>query len=70
MNDVSMNDLKKLKPCPYCGNTGPMLYKQNNGLFYVHCGRYLCDTTFEVYFTSKEECIKAWNENADLINGG
>ena len=65
-----MSDVKKLKPCPYCGNTGPILYKQNDGLFYVHCGRYLCDTKFKVCFTSKEECIKKWNENADLINRG
>lgn len=59
-----------LKPCPYCGNTGPMLYKQNNGLFYVQCGRYLCDRKFTKYFTNKDECIKKWNENADLIKGG
>lgn len=60
--------MKDLKPCPYCGNTGPMLYQQNNGLFYVHCGRYLCDTKFKEYSTNKDECIKKWNENADLIN--
>ena len=65
-----MNDLKKLKPCPYCGNTGPMLYKQNNGLCYVHCGRYLCDGKFIYIGSTKEECIEKWNENADLINGG
>lgn len=65
-----MNDLKKLKPCPYCGNTGPMFYKQNNGMFYVHCGRYWCDSKFTFCASIKDECIKKWNENADLINRG
>lgn len=70
MDGVSMNDLKKLKPCPYCGNTGPTMYKGFNGLYYVLCGRYHCDQKFLECYTSKEECIKKWNENADLINGG
>lgn len=70
MSNICMNDLKKLKPCPYCGNTGPTMYKGFNGLYYILCGRYHCDQKFYECYTSKEECIKKWNENADLIKGG
>lgn len=69
MNDVSINDLKKLKPCPYCGNTSPALYHFSDG-FIVHCDRYMCNCGVAFRSLTIEECIKMWNEHAESIKGG
>lgn len=58
--------MTNLKPCPYCGNTGPMLYHYLDG-YIVHCGRYHCDGKFAYRAPTEEGCIKAWNENAERI---
>lgn len=52
---------KFLKPCPCCGNKTPLLYSFGDK-YIVHCGRYACDLEYGYITSTREECVKAWNE--------
>lgn len=70
----------EVKPCPYCGNTGPVLrhlskdeqvtvskYYGDGYGFLIVCGRYHCDNKFAFVGKTKESCIKNWNEEAEKV---
>lgn len=59
-------DSLEVKPCPYCGNTAPVLYHRGDG-FVIHCGRWHCDSKYAFIGGSKDACIKHWNEEAERI---
>lgn len=53
----------KLKPCPYCGNKRVKVRcSAFRGLWYVDCGRYLCNRIKIEEYPDKELAIKEWNE--------
>ena len=56
----------EVKPCPYCGNTGPSLYHFGHG-FIIHCGRYFCDQRYSYIGATEKDCVIAWNRDCDEI---
>lgn len=59
----------KLKPCPFCGNTNPIIQRryvaQSKSIYAVQCGK--CYARM-VFLDRKYKAIEAWNRRAeDLI---
>lgn len=59
--NITLEDHKRLTPCPVCGNTGPSFYC-NGGVYHIMCGKYCCDLIYSILALDKEEAIKAWND--------
>ena len=59
---ITLEDIKQLKPCPICGNSGPTFYHYA-GAYRVTCGRYNCDLKYCIIAPSKEAAISAWNDS-------
>ena len=70
----------EVKPCPYCGNTGPTLRhltKSEKRMvriiasdarnFIISCGRYHCDCKYAFIGSTKKSCIERWNEEAEKV---
>lgn len=57
---ITLEDHKRLKSCPVCGNTGPSFYC-NGGVYQIICGRYHCDLIYSVSALDKETAIETWN---------
>lgn len=53
----------KLKPCPWCGSEDvKVIYDPVFEAYYVDCNRYNCSRVKVVGYATKEQCIKAWND--------
>ena len=62
-----MNDLKDLKPCPFCGDVYIMVRMTTNGKYSVGCNTLNCialHCTGKTY-RSYDEAVKAWNRRTE-----
>lgn len=60
--------MNERKPCPFCGNEYPLLYKDYySGCYMIHCPN--CDIYFRIGAgekeTIRERIISAWNRRYD-----
>jgi hypothetical protein len=54
----------KLKPCPFCGNTGVVQRKISRAAWLIYCPSepHICPVSVEtVWFESEERAASAWN---------
>ena len=54
--------MKKLKPCPFCGNDEAFIAKEDDG-YYPTCGE--CPCSLLNLYDSEAEAREAWNVRAD-----
>ena len=55
--------MSELLPCPYCGNENVTLeFNRFRGFYYIDCGRYACNRTVILGYSTKEEAIEEWNK--------
>lgn len=58
-----MIDCKELKPCPFCGREGRIIFVY--GLFVPYCKNESCILyTLDVCYDTKKKAIEAWNRRA------
>lgn len=61
---------QELKPCPFCGNTNPLVYEEpiddKFSEWIVECDNHYCPCNPVAHDTyqSEEEAIQAWNKRA------
>jgi hypothetical protein len=56
--------MEKLKPCPFCGNRGELMYRGNN-CWQVECWRGDCRTTGPWALT-EGEAVRKWNRRKEV----
>jgi hypothetical protein len=53
--------MSKMKPCPFCGNTKPYVYKWREDLYTGTCGNPRCGCEAPNDGTSEAGAIRIWN---------
>ena len=58
------DEIKKLKPCPFCGNQDVKMEKWGP-MFYVTCHRYTCATPSINFYYSAKVAAREWNRRVN-----
>ena len=66
-NLKKIEEMEKLKPCPFCGSKAVLRKKANLETYIVECTNGFCPASYMIGndYETEEEAVEVWNKRID-----